>query len=210
MGWHEIVVTEDNMVCSVVTIEGDRFLLTLPTKRILDKLHDETSLFYDFQYQFYVDDPCLVFCQGLREKPIGKMVGDKLGPVKDETNWEFLFDDTRMLWRPCLVPLNRKNERDDSFFRQNPEKSVFTGGAFLMDGVGYGESWSTWNVPLLDTDVLEAGIGDVPEAGLKHDSPPISWICVDGCLVAQSVVAVGCLKDLNQQGLLPYMMEEKA
>ena len=33
---------------------------------------------------------------------------------------------------------------------------------------------------------------------------------MDGCLVAQSVVAVGVLKDLNQQGLLPYMMEEKA
>lgn len=103
--------------------------------------------------------------------------------------WE--DSETRLPWRPMLVPLNRLGEPDPSIAKDNPTGTIVSGGSFYK-----GDSLITKSY------LQHRHIFGSPSIRDTDSEKPIRWVWIDGCLVCLNVLADVSIAELSENGLL--------
>lgn len=202
------VVLENQVVCHILTLEGDRFVLTLPTKEQLHKISDTSSIYYEAGSSS-PEGTYMLYYTEKKEQPIGYALDDWFIPP-EPTPPEKYDPHEIFFWRPCLIPLNRYNQRDKEFFQQNPVGTVMTGCVFTINGYGHGRNKNRPTSPVyLEKTEHKVQISDFPENGYVYGSEPLEWVCLSDCIIAKEPVAAGPIEVLYECGLLPILMEHR-
>lgn len=188
----------------VIYVEGDPFLLTIPSYELFQRLVNRELIRMQevvdstLSYHNYVDsngDSQITYHNGALPGAVGYYDKDFQAIV-------YMSDKSRVCcWRPALRPLTKDIELDQAFIHDTPDGQVFHGCCIHLDvgSLGLNKDVVPWE--LTDAKANDFYLDETPANGLHGE--PFSWVSCDGWLVSRYPVARVTVDLLWQLGYIP-------